>query len=650
MKQVLLCLSILIIVNVSARSQSISGTVNTYYQVIKVNSSNSTAILSDPTGLSTGVRVLLIQMKGVTMNSTNTASFGDITTINNAGKYELNTICGLLNDTVSFQNQLINNYDSGGSIQLVTVPQFANVTITGTLTGQKWDPVSGTGGVIIVEASGNITVSGNVNADGLGFGGGTLTNYTKPPYDCQWNVTVSDYYTQLVPPGPTPYMIIGGHKGEGISDFIVNKEYARGKQVNGGGGGNNHNTGGGGGSNYGAGGDGGQRSHETFFLCHGVNPGLGGMSLSTNGYTVANNRIFMGGGGGGGHENNFQGLPGGDGGGIVILKCDQLIGSGGTISAKGALAINPANTDPYSAGGDGGGGGGAGGTIILNMNSFSGTASATVDGARGSDAGYNDAECLGPGGGGGGGVIWVSLPSVPGSLTTSFSGGSNGVVSNTCGNAACRNISNGALSGSAGAALTSNLIPAGTTYSCSAALGFGPLSAFWGLVENKNANLFWNILNLEGVKKFIVERSVNGNEFKKVGELPVQNKNSYSFTDPLENSFSGKLLYRIRVLYIDGNYRNSKIIDLNFKGPNAFSINPNPANSNLHVRISINVAQDAELKIFDGLGRMVSSKKIQLIKGLNDIPVKISSLSNGYYYLKISGNAWQSNAPFIKAN
>ena len=282
MKHFILCLFLLIFVNISARTQTITGTVNSYYSVIKVNSLNSTAILSDVTGLTSGVRVLLIQMKGVTMNSNNAASFGDITAINNAGKYELNTICGLLNDTISFKNQLVNNYDSGGSIQLVTVPQFANVTITGTLTGQKWDPVSGTGGVIIVEASGNITVSGNIDANGLGFGGGILTNYTKPPYDCQWNVAVPDYYTQFVPPGPTPYMIIGGHKGEGIADFILNKEYARGKQVNGGGGGNNHNTGGGGGGNYGAGGLGGQRSHESFLLCHGTNPGLGGMSLSSN--------------------------------------------------------------------------------------------------------------------------------------------------------------------------------------------------------------------------------------------------------------------------------------------------------------------------------------------------------------------------------
>src|ERR1700730_204256 len=116
MKQFLLCITIFFLNILTAESQSITGVVNSYYKVIKVNSANSSAKMADVTGLNSGTRVLLIQMKGATIDGSNSPSFGDISSINNAGKYELNTICGILNDTIFFKSQLLNNYDSGGAI------------------------------------------------------------------------------------------------------------------------------------------------------------------------------------------------------------------------------------------------------------------------------------------------------------------------------------------------------------------------------------------------------------------------------------------------------------------------------------------------------------------------------------------------------
>src|SRR5205807_5444936 len=106
----------------------------------------------------------------------------------------------------------------------------------------------------------------------------------------------------------------GDRKGEGITLGNASYELGRGKLANGGGGGNNHNSGGAGGGNGGTGGGGGQRSMEGGFNCHGMFPGIGGLSLQTNGYSVANNKIFMGGGGGAGQGNNDVGENGGNGG------------------------------------------------------------------------------------------------------------------------------------------------------------------------------------------------------------------------------------------------------------------------------------------------------------------------------------------------
>ncbi|HLI92357.1 MAG TPA: hypothetical protein VKU83_02050, partial [Puia sp.] len=70
--------------NADARCQSISGVVNSYYAITAVNSVANTLTVSNSAGLYTGEPVLIIQMKGATINSGNTSSYGNITAIGDA--------------------------------------------------------------------------------------------------------------------------------------------------------------------------------------------------------------------------------------------------------------------------------------------------------------------------------------------------------------------------------------------------------------------------------------------------------------------------------------------------------------------------------------------------------------------------------------
>src|SRR6476661_5929205 len=77
-------------------AQNISGVVNSYYKVTAINAATSTLTLSSTAGLAPGMKVVIMQMKGATIDITNTANFGNITGINNAGNYEVNTICSVV--------------------------------------------------------------------------------------------------------------------------------------------------------------------------------------------------------------------------------------------------------------------------------------------------------------------------------------------------------------------------------------------------------------------------------------------------------------------------------------------------------------------------------------------------------------------------
>ncbi len=74
--------------------------------------------------------------------------------------------------------------------------------------------------------------------------------------------------------------------------------------------------------------------------------------------------LFMGSGGGGGAggvSGPGRGLPGGNGGGLVVVHTDRMIVAG-TVVSNGQLGSTNYNCGSH---GSGGGGGGAGGTIWL---------------------------------------------------------------------------------------------------------------------------------------------------------------------------------------------------------------------------------------------------------------------------------------------
>jgi len=216
-----------------------------------------------------------------------------------------------------------------------------------------------------------------------------------------------------------------GFKGEGLAvrsstELPLYPLYAKGRGANftGGGGGNGRFSGGGGGSNYGKGGIGGNERDGC------MPPSLGGDGGIEVIGTGLNGGIFLGGGGGSStYTTGGLPMPGGNGGGIVIMICDTLKGNGNRIIADGE---HPGTAN----GSSGSGGGGGGGSIALYLQSYSSlpATSALNISARGGQGG-NHLENSGNGGGGGGGLIATNSITLPDNVTKSFTGGSVGTRS-----------------------------------------------------------------------------------------------------------------------------------------------------------------------------------------------------------------------------
>jgi hypothetical protein len=129
----------------------ISGVINTYLQVDSVDVCLNKIYAPSTAGLAVGDKILLIQMKGADINLTNTASFGNINSYNNAGNYEFGTVAALTATTISLENTLVRTYTNGAALQVVKVPVYDNVNINAELTAAEWNGTIG--GILVFEAN-----------------------------------------------------------------------------------------------------------------------------------------------------------------------------------------------------------------------------------------------------------------------------------------------------------------------------------------------------------------------------------------------------------------------------------------------------------------------------------------------------------------
>ena len=551
------------------------------------------------TPIASGDIVLIIQMQGATINSTNTSSYG---ANNGTGSgflaagltvgymefaWATNAVPlagGVLNIGAGTTNSY--SYAAYGATgqytyQVIRVPTFFNIQLTATVTTPLWN--GSTGGVSVFNAVNQFNInSQTINALGAGFLGGAGRSLTGAAGTSKLDfVTLSTTAANGSKgegiAGTTRYINNNGALLDNVVEGYPNGSYAKGAPGNAGGGAtdshptaNDQNAGGGGGGNGGLGGVGGWG-----WFSLGNTGGRGGSSFVVY---ISPSRLIMGGGGGAGTTNNATGVPGGgfassgsSGGGLVIINATTISGSG-TVNASGSDANNTVVNDAS-------GGGGAGGSILIYANSGQNGITAIANGGAG---GSNDPLAVGatrhgPGGGGGGGVVYSNAAL---NLASSVAGGANGLSTGTD---ATDNF--GAGAGTVGvltttfpfAQLPPNMEKCQTTVLSAALLSFSA-----DLTNSNNVLVSWSTSKEINSSYYEVERSIDAINFVGVGQVPASQSDeathNYHLNDYLAGVNSNVVYYRLRMVDVDHNYTYSKVIPVRLdQSENKISIYPNPA-------------------------------------------------------------------------
>jgi hypothetical protein len=603
--------------------------------------------------LQTGDLLMIIQVQGAQIDTTNTEQFGKILNYNGVGNYELAVVASVSGNTITLCAGLTHTYSTNGTsrAQVVRVPRLNTLFIGGgsTITGKPWNGTSG--GVVAFEVIGNSTVNGTISASEIGFKGGV----DNPRWG---NMNISEFKTNDT--------LFAAGKGEGIAgnatDYF-NAGYALGKgaAANGGGGGNGHNNGGGGGANVAVANDttgyngtgikpshglnwctawdleqpnfctnvsnGGGRGGYSFLasdqdaLTTGptiaswagdqrrVNGGLGGRVLQNNG-----TKLFFGGGGGAGDGNNQSSGNGGNGGGIVfMLSYADITGIGfGAIEANGQKGFNTNYQERDAAGG-----GGGGGSIVITCRQNITNISISAAGGNGgaqifNDITYLNLEAEGPGGGGGGGFIATT----PTSVSLNVAGGASGF---TLSNLVTEFEVNGATEGASGLVLPFNRPNNGLT-SC-LILNNNQLN-----LTIKQNQLTWHLLSAGfATKYFMVEQSTNGTDFTIVSTLS-NTSNNYL------NKNSGTIYFRVKAIHANGTIVTSNIVKTTAAAvTTSLQVYPNPASQTITITATSKIIA---VTLVDAVGRVL----IQMPNTTDSKMVTLNGLSKfikGSYLLRV---------------
>ncbi len=173
------------------------------------------------------------------------------------------------------------------------------------------------------------------------------------------------------------------------------------------------------------------------------------------------------------------------------------------------------------------------------------------------------------------------------------------------------------------------------------------LTSFSAKTANQKVSLEWKTATEVNNYGFNIERKQETNDWSKVGFVEGHgNSNSpkfYSFVDK-SLTIPGKYLYRLKQIDIDGKYKYSDEVEIQYDVATKFELlqnYPNPFNPTTSIKYSVPKISDAnflsvQLIVYDVLGRKVETLvNERKSPGNYEIKFNAGKLNSGIYYYEL---------------
>ena len=165
------------------------------------------------------------------------------------------------------------------------------------------------------------------------------------------------------------------------------------------------------------------------------------------------------------------------------------------------------------------------------------------------------------------------------------------------------------------------------------------LFSFSGIRQAQNVLLNWSTTQEINSASFEIERNNGSNNWEKIGAVAASGNSTtqkdYSFTDV--NPQGSLLLYRLKQIDIDNNYKYSSIVRISGKNANTDILSyPNPFTSQLSININSPAGQSVGVNLYDAGGKMIRNETRILSAGNNSVTINsLDKLAGGIYYIEV---------------
>jgi hypothetical protein len=167
--------------------------------------------------------------------------------------------------------------------------------------------------------------------------------------------------------------------------------------------------------------------------------------------------------------------------------------------------------------------------------------------------------------------------------------------------------------------------------------------------DDRKVNIRWTTTFEVETDRFEVERSLDGIEFKKIGEVKTagnsQIRKDYAYDDRLSTSTLNKkdVFYRLRLVNLDNRSELSKVLVIrlvNTSSTKTIAVTPNPAKNDINVQVQLRENSYVVMKVTNSNGDEVARKSTRGGTGLNSFSIEgTSRLAPGVYILEVIVNS-----------
>jgi hypothetical protein len=174
------------------------------------------------------------------------------------------------------------------------------------------------------------------------------------------------------------------------------------------------------------------------------------------------------------------------------------------------------------------------------------------------------------------------------------------------------------------------------------------LLTFTAQSDGNRAKLNWTTATEINNKEFIVSRSIDGKNFKEIGNIAGQgNTNAakdYVFFD--ENPFKGINYYQLSQIDVDGRKTDVGVRTVHFsiEVNNGINIYPNPVKNSAKIEFSAGIYSQAELT--DVNGKVL--QRLALSTMDTEKELDLSNIPSGIYFIKLLGNTKVESRKVVK--